>query len=124
MQTCRAHNPPSPSGSVYGTILMYKHSQKTWTLYLPGKDDFGDAFQSWLLRVEVESRYSIKILRANSGGEFISVRLRLLYKKRGITIRYTAPYVREENGLTERGWCIIIIMKDATLIDSSLTNGF
>lgn len=38
------HDPPSQSGSFYSTILMCKHTRKTWTLYLSGKDDFIDAF--------------------------------------------------------------------------------
>lgn len=118
------HNPASQSGSVYAAILMYEHTRKTWTLYLRGKDDFEDAFQAWLPRVEVESGCSMKTLRADGGGEFISVRLRLFCKKRGIAIRYAAPYVHEENGLAERGWRIIVTMKDAMLIDSSLPNGF
>lgn len=66
----------------------------------------------------------MKTLRADGGGEFISVRLRLFCKKRGIAIRYAAPYVHEENGLAERGWRTIVTMKDAMLIDSSLPNGF
>lgn len=39
-------NPPSQSGSAYAAILMCKYSKKTWTLYLHGKDDFVDAFQT------------------------------------------------------------------------------
>lgn len=56
------HNLPSKSGSIYATILICKYIQKTWMLYLRGNDDFVDAFQSWLPRVEVESGYSMKTL--------------------------------------------------------------
>lgn len=118
------HDPPSQSGSVYVAILMCKHTRKTWTLYLWGKDDFVDAFQAWLPRVEVESGCSMKVLRADGGGEFISVKLGLYCEKQGIAIRYTAPYVHEENGMAERGWRTIVTMKDSMLIDSGLFNGF
>lgn len=118
------HNPPSQSGSVYAGILMCEHTRKTWTLYLRGKDDFVDAFQAWLPRVESESGCSMKVLRADGGGEFISKKLRLFCEKRGIAIKYAAPYVHEENGLAERGWRTIVTMKDAMLIDSKLPNGF
>lgn len=49
------HDSPSQSGSAYAAILMCEHTRKTWTLYLRGKDDFIDAFQTWLPRVEAES---------------------------------------------------------------------
>ncbi len=118
------HDPPSQSGSVYAAILMCEHTRKTWTLYLRGKNDFVDAFQAWLPRVEAESGCYMKILRADGGGEFISVKFRLFCEKRGITIRYAAPYIHEENGLAERGWRTIVTTKDSMLIDSGLPNGF
>ena len=88
------------------------------------KDDFIDAFQAWLPRAEAESGCSMKILRADGGGEFISHKLRTFCEKRGILIKYAAPYVHEENGLAERGWRTIVTMKDSMLIDSGLPNGF
>lgn len=118
------HDPPSQSGSAYAAILMCEYTRKTWTLYHRGKDNFVDAFQVWLPRVEVESGCPMKVLRADGGGEFISVKLRLFCEKQGIAIKYAAPYVHEENGLAERGWRTIVTMKDSMLIDSGLPNGF
>ena len=103
---------------------MCEHTRKTWTLYLQRKDEFVDAFQAWLPTVEAESSCSMKALRADGGGEFISVKLHTFCKKRGITIKYAAPYVHKENGLAERGWRTIVTMKDAMLIDSGLPNDF
>ena len=81
---------------------MCENTQKTWTLYLRVKDDFVNAFQIWLPRVEAESGCSMKTLRADGVGKFISIKLWQFCKKRGIAIKYAAPYVHEENGLTER----------------------
>ena len=103
---------------------MCEHTGKTWTLYLKGKDDFVDAFQAWLPRAENESGCSLQTLRADGGGEFISAKLRNFCKKRGIVIKYAAPYMHEENGLAERGCRIIVTMKDSMLIDSGLLDGF
>lgn len=91
---------------------------------MQGKVNFVDAFQAWLPRVEAESNCSMKILRADGGGEFISIKLRSFCEKRGIAERYAASYVQEENGLAERGWQTILTMKDLILIDSGLPNGF
>ena len=66
----------------------------------------------------------MKILRADGGGEFISHKVRTFCEKRGISIKYAAPYVHEENGLAERGWRTIVTIKDSMLIDSGLPNGF
>lgn len=93
-------------------------------LYLQRKDNFVDVFQSWLPKVEVESGYSMKILRADSGGEFISVKLIFFCKKLGITIKYVVSYMYKDNKLAEQKWRIIVTMKDAILINSSLLNGF
>ena len=118
------HDLPSQSGSQYAAILMCEHTWKTWTFYLRGKDNFVDAFQAWLPRVEAESECSLGTLRADGGGEFISTKLRLFCEKRGIAIKYAAPYMHEENGLAERGWRTIVTMKDSMLIDSGLPNNF
>ena len=60
----------------------------------------------------------MKSLRADGGGEFISVKLKDFCEKRGITIKYAAPYMHEENRVAERGWRTIVTMKDLLLIDS------
>ncbi len=66
----------------------------------------------------------MKILLADSGGEFISIKLRLFCEKRDIIIRYTASYIHEENRLAERGWRTIVTIKNWMQIDSGLINGF
>lgn len=62
----------------------------------------------------------MKALRADGGGEFISTKLKDFCDKRGIAIKYAAPYMHEENGVAERGWRTIVTMKDSFLIDSGL----
>lgn len=91
------YDPLSQSGSVYSAILMCKHTRKSWMLYLKGKDDFVNAFQAWLPRVETESKCFLQTLRADGGGEFISAKLRNFCKKRGIAIKYAALYMHKEN---------------------------
>ena len=118
------HNPPSCSGNTYSTILICEHTRKTWILYLRGEDEFVDAFQTWLSKIEAESSCSIKALWADGGGEFISVKLCIFCEKRGITIKYAASYVHKENGLAKRGWRTIVTMKDAMLINNGFLNDF
>lgn len=83
-----------------------------------------DAFQIWLARVEAESGCTMKALHADGGGEFISIKLRTFCEKKGISIKYAAPYMHEENGLAEREWRIIVTIKDFLLLDSGLPLDF
>ena len=119
-----SHDPLSQSESTYAAILMCEHTPKTWTFHLRGKDDFIDAFQAWFPQAEAESGCSIKILKVDGGREFILYKLWTFCEKRGILIKYAAPYIHEENGLAEQRWRTIVTMKDSILIDSGLPNGF
>lgn len=105
-------------------ILICEYTRKTWNLYLQGKNNFIDAFQTWLPQVEAKFNCSIKVLQADDGREFISTKLKSFCKKRGIVIRYAALYIHKKNGLAKRRWKTIFTIKNLMLIDSSLPNGF
>lgn len=60
-------------------------------------------FQIWLPAVENHSSKSMKVLRADGEGEFISAKFKDFCDKRRITIKYAAPYMHEENGLAKKG---------------------
>lgn len=58
--------------------------------------------QNWLSRVINKSGQSIKALCANSGENFISIKLRDFCEKIGITLKYIIFYIHEKNDLAER----------------------
>lgn len=66
----------------------------------------------------------MKTLRADGGGKFISIKLRVFCEKRGIALKYVAPCMHEENELAKRGWRTIVTMKDLLLLDSGLPLDF
>lgn len=66
----------------------------------------------------------MKVLQVDGSGEFISTKLRLFYEKRGIVIKYTAPYIHKENKLVEQRWRTIVTIKDLILINSGFLNSF
>lgn len=43
----------------------------------------------------------MKTLCANEGGEFISAKLKDIYNKKNITIKYTISYIHKEIGLID-----------------------
>ncbi len=118
------HYPPSLSGKTYAAILLDAKTRKSWVKYLRSKDEFVDVFITWLPIVKKQSNTLMKTLCADGGGEFISAKLKDFCDKKGITIKYAAPYMHEENGLAERGWKTIVTMKDSLLVDSGLPLDF
>ena len=118
------HDPSSLTDSTYASILMCEKTRKSWVLYLRSEDEFVDAFQIWLPRVENESKCTLKTLCPDGGGEFISIKLRVFCEKREIALKYGASYMHEENSLAERGWRTIVTMKDSLLLDSGLPLDF
>ena len=100
--------------------MLNEKIQKTWVIYLQFKDEFVDDFQIWLPKVKNKSNNSLKVFYVDRREEFISEKLKGICKKKGIMIKYIAPYIYEENRLMEQGWKTIVTMKNSLLVDSSL----
>lgn len=66
----------------------------------------------------------MKTLCTDRGGKFISIKLKVFCDKKDIVLKYTISYIHKENGLTERSWCTIVIMKDLLLLYSGLPLDF
>lgn len=118
------YNSLSFSDSTYVLILACKKLQKTWVLYLQLKNKFVDVFQISLFKVENKSKCSLKTFCTNGEGEFISIKLGVFYKNREIALKYAVLYIYEENGLAEKRWKTIIIIKNLLLLDSRLLLNF
>ena len=106
------HNSVFLSRSIHMTISICEKTRKIWILYLYSKDEFVDAFQVWLPKVENKLNYIIKALHVDSGGEFISIKIRTFYKKRDIISKYLTPYMHKENSFVKKEWWTIVTLKD------------
>ena len=62
----------------------------------------------------------MKIFCTNGRGEFILVKLKDIYNKNSILIKYLAPYMYKETGLAKRGWQTIITIKNFLPINDDL----
>ena len=80
--------------------------------------------QLWLLQVEEVSGEKLQCLWTIGGAKFISTALNSFWNEKGINSSYTALYIHEENGIVERCWRILAIIKDLLLIDSGLLVNF
>ena len=61
---------------------------------------------------------------STSGFLFTSNALKLYCQERSIKIRYVVSYMYKENGMAERCWRTLAIMKDALLINSGFLVNF
>lgn len=88
------------------------------------KDEFIDAFQTWLFKIENESGQSMKTLCADRRGKFMFIKLRDFCNKKGLILKYVTSYIHKENDIAEKGRQIIVTMKDLLLLDSKLPLDF
>ena len=95
------HKPASISGKSYVALLLDEFTRKLCILMLRSKNEFFDAFKSWLPTAEAGGS-RLDCLQTNSGGEFISVAVQSFCQEREIKIGCAAPYMHKENGIAER----------------------
>lgn len=66
----------------------------------------------------------IKTLCTDKKKEFISIKIKGFYNKKGITLKYMILYIYENNGLVERDWYIILTIKDLLFLGNGLPLNF
>ena len=59
-------------------------------------------FKQYLVRVEKETEKSLKCLRSDKGGEFISNQFEMFYNDKGIKRHTSTPKTPPQNGIVER----------------------
>lgn len=89
------------SNKAYAIILLNAKTRKTWAFYLYFKNEFMNAFQIWLPKIEKENKQWMKTFCTDERKEFISIKLKDICNKKDIIIKYITSYMYEENGLVE-----------------------
>ena len=120
----RPHNLLSFVQNQYEALLFNKFRWKSWVFSICLKNMFFDVFKSWLKKVEIKTQCKLKCLRIDKGKKFISLALKEFCKSRGIIFGYVLLYTHKKNGLAEKYWRTLYIIKDTMLIDSNLANIF
>ena len=69
---------------------------------LKSKDQACSAFMKTKALAENASGHRVKVLRSDSGGEFLSAELAKVCDEAGIERHFTAPYSTQQNGVVER----------------------
>lgn len=99
---CGPITPATKGGNQYFLLIVDDYSRYMWVYLIKNKYEAFGMFQKFKIQVEKESRYKIKMLRTDRGGEFNSNQLQEFCKQSGIRRQLTAPYSPQQNGVAER----------------------
>ena len=83
-------------------LFVDNYSRMMTIMFLKQKLDAFQIFKLYLARVEKEIGKSLKCLRLDRGGEFISNEFEMFYNDREIKRQTSAPRTPPQNGIVER----------------------
>ena len=77
-------------------------TRKAWIYLVKRNHEVLEVFRRFKCLVEKQTGKVIKILRTNSGGEYVSNDFKQFYESEGLIHEVTPPYTPQHNGTTER----------------------
>ena len=114
--------PVSKEGHKYATVFVDDFSGAFGLYFLKNRSDAPRATEQFL--ADTAPYGSVKRLRSDNGGEYISEELKSLLLKNHIKHETSAPYSPHQNGTAERAWRSIFDMARCLLIDAELPKQF
>jgi transposase InsO family protein len=99
---CGPMETTSIGGSKYFLLFTDDCSRMSWIFFLEKKSEIFLNFKKFKAAVEKKSGRSIKVLRTDRGGEFLSKEFNNFFDAEGIHHELTTPYTPEQNGVSER----------------------
>ena len=94
------HVPNSLGGSRYFITFIDDLSRFTSIAFLKEKSEALEQFK--IFKAWAENQKSMKSLRSDNGGEYISKDFKRFCEDHGISRQFTIPYTPEQNGVAER----------------------
>ena len=83
-----------------------------------------EKFKEFRTEVEKQLGKSIKTLRSDRGGEYLSQEFKSYLRDNGILSQWTPPYTPQHNGVSERRNRTILDMVRSMMSDSKLPKSF
>ena len=90
------------SGSFYFITFTNDFSRFGWVYLMRYKSEVFEKFREFKNEVEKQSGKSIKSLRSDRGGEYLSTKFTQFLKDNGILAQLTPPYTHQTNSVSER----------------------
>ena len=121
---CGPITPISNSKKRYLISFIDDFSGKTWVYFLVEKSEAFITFKSYKNRVEKETGSSIRGLRTDRGGEFISQEFNNFCNESGIHRQLTASFTPQQNGVAEMKNRTIMNMVRSMLSEKKIPRTF
>ena len=90
------------SGSKYAPTFIDDFSHRSWVYFLKYKSEVLATFKIFKAFVEKQSSLSIKNLRTDNWGEYVSKEFKEFCNEHGILHQHSVPYTPTQNGVAER----------------------
>ena len=108
------------SGNFYFITFTDDFSRFGWVYLMRYKSEAFEKFREFKNEVEKQSGKSIKTLRSNRGGEYLSTEFTQSLKDNGILAQLIPPYTPQMNGVSERRNHILLDMVRSMMSFSKL----
>jgi transposase InsO family protein len=95
--------PPSPGGARYYVSFKDDLSGYCVIYFLRFKSEVFDRFKHFVCKIESETNQSVRTLRSDGGGEFISKEFSEWLTEKSIRHEISAAHTPQHNGVSERG---------------------
>ncbi|SGY26745.1 BQ5605_C018g08769 [Microbotryum silenes-dioicae] len=86
----------------YALVIVDDCTRYMWVLMMPRKLDSSERFKTWKLRVELSSGHTLKVVRSDRGGEFLSTEFKQWLDDTGLLQQLTISSTPKQIGVTER----------------------
>ena len=111
-------------GELYFMLPVDDYTRMTQVYFLKKKSEAFEHFIIFKEMVENETKFKIKILRSDNGGEFTSNEFWNYCEEHGIKRRFLVARTPQQNGVVERKNRIVEEMARTMLNDSKLSDVF
>ena len=108
----------------YFVTFIDDFSRFTWVYFLRAKGEVFSVFQRFLVLLETQFSASIKVLRSDSSGEYISNEFQVFLQSKGIISQHSCPSTPQQNGVAERKNRHLLDVVRTLLLESSVPPRF
>jgi transposase InsO family protein len=113
MDLCGPMRVQSINGKCYILVIVDDYSRWTWVYFLRSKDQAPSMIITFLTKIQVQLRNTVRMIRTDNGTEFKNQTLRSYYEKVGIEHQTSILSSPEQNGVVER--------RNRTLVEAART---
>jgi len=115
-------NIPSLGGARYLLLFIDDHTRYTTVFTIHQKSETFSKFKEYKALVENYHNTKIKALRSDNGGEYTSDSFCTYLRNSAISHEKTAPYSREQNGVSERAKRTLIGRAKAMILENKMND--